>query len=260
MPHFERYIGIDYSGAQTPTSPLKGLRVYVGLGELEPIELRTFAQGHRYWTRRGLAEWLQRELASGPPTLVGIDHAFSFPVHYFEHHRLPFDWDIFLMDFCAHWPTDSDNTYVDFVRDGLRGNGAARTGDSAWLRLTEKWTPAAKSVFLFDIQGAVAKSTHSGLPWLRYLRKNVTPRPHFWPFDGWEIPPGRSAIVEVYPALWTRRMPRDARDPDQHAAYSAAAWLSRHDQAGTLTRYLAPPLTTDEKFLARFEGWILGVV
>jgi hypothetical protein len=25
---FDRYIGIDYSGAQTPTSSLKGLRVY----------------------------------------------------------------------------------------------------------------------------------------------------------------------------------------------------------------------------------------
>lgn len=27
-PAFERYIGIDYSGAQTPSSSLKGLRVY----------------------------------------------------------------------------------------------------------------------------------------------------------------------------------------------------------------------------------------
>jgi len=27
-PAFDRYIGIDYSGAATPTSSLKGLRVY----------------------------------------------------------------------------------------------------------------------------------------------------------------------------------------------------------------------------------------
>ncbi len=27
-PAFKRYIGIDYSGAETPTSSLKGLRVY----------------------------------------------------------------------------------------------------------------------------------------------------------------------------------------------------------------------------------------
>jgi hypothetical protein len=29
MPLFKRYIGIDYSGAQTPTTSLKGLRVYL---------------------------------------------------------------------------------------------------------------------------------------------------------------------------------------------------------------------------------------
>ena len=28
MPAFEGYVGIDYSGAQTPRSSLKGLRVY----------------------------------------------------------------------------------------------------------------------------------------------------------------------------------------------------------------------------------------
>jgi hypothetical protein len=32
MPHFERYIGIDYSGAVTPESSCKGLRVYVAEG------------------------------------------------------------------------------------------------------------------------------------------------------------------------------------------------------------------------------------
>jgi hypothetical protein len=28
LPAFERYVGIDYSGAQTPKSSLRGLRVY----------------------------------------------------------------------------------------------------------------------------------------------------------------------------------------------------------------------------------------
>ena len=28
MPQFERYFGIDYSGAQTPSSSLTGLRLY----------------------------------------------------------------------------------------------------------------------------------------------------------------------------------------------------------------------------------------
>jgi hypothetical protein len=32
LPHFNRYIGIDYSGAVTPESSCKGLRVYVAGG------------------------------------------------------------------------------------------------------------------------------------------------------------------------------------------------------------------------------------
>jgi hypothetical protein len=32
LPHFARYIGIDYSGAETDDSSCKGLRVYVAEG------------------------------------------------------------------------------------------------------------------------------------------------------------------------------------------------------------------------------------
>ena len=69
-------------------------------------------------------------LSEGSPTLVGIDHGFSFPLRYFKQHGLSLDWSSFLDDFQRHWPTDED-IYVDFVRDGSRGNAAARSG---WRR------------------------------------------------------------------------------------------------------------------------------
>jgi hypothetical protein len=59
------------------------------------------------------------------------------------------------------------------------------------------------------VPGSVAKSTHAGIPWLRYLRRHLAERVNFWPFDGWEIPPERSALVEVYPSLWNRSFPRE---------------------------------------------------
>jgi hypothetical protein len=124
---------------------------------------------------------------------IGIDHAFSFPLRYFEAYHLPPDWPGFLDDFQKHWHTDDDNTYVDFVRDGLCGDGAARSGRSRWRRLTDE-RAGAKSVFHFDVPGSVAKSTHAGLPWLRYMRQQLGDRVHFWPFDGWELPAGRSVI------------------------------------------------------------------
>ena len=159
-----------------------------------------------------------------------------------------------------HWPTDEPNAHIDFVRDGHVGRGSKRSGDASWLRLTERWTATAKSVFLFDVQGAVAKSTFAGLPWLMFLRSECKRPIHFWPFDGWEIPVGRSAIVEVYPSLWMKRFPREDRDGDEQAAYAAAAWLQRADGGGSLSSYFKPPLTPEERDVARIEGWILGVV
>jgi hypothetical protein len=150
--------------------------------------------------------------------LVGIDHGFSFPLRYFEVHALKPDWPNFLDDFQRHWPTDDDHTYVDFVREGVCGNGTARMGNARWRRLTEERTGVAKSVFHFDVQGSVAKSTHAGIPWLRFIRERLGSRVHFWPFDGWDIPAGRSAIAEVYPALWSRRFTNEGRTGDQHVS------------------------------------------
>ena len=71
-------------------------------------------------------------------------------------------------------------TYVDFIREGECGKGAARWGNSHWRRSTEVRV-GAKSVFHFDVPGSVAKSTHAGIPWLRFIRLRTGDRVHFWP-------------------------------------------------------------------------------
>jgi hypothetical protein len=83
---FNRYIGIDYSGAETPDSSLKGLRLYKASRESLPVEVEPPPSPRKYWTRRGLAEWLAERLSEDVPTIVGIDHvssvsttAFPFP-------------------------------------------------------------------------------------------------------------------------------------------------------------------------------------
>lgn len=258
MPLFERYLGIDYSGAATPASSLKGLRVYSATPMRQPTEIPPPAGTRKYWTRRGMAEWLTAELRDGPPTLVGIDHAFSFPLRYFERHRLPPDWPRFLDDFQYHWPTDRDQMTVEFIRRGLHGHGSARMGEARWRRLTELRS-RAKSVFHFDVQGSVAKSTHSGLPWLRHLHQQLGPRIHFWPFDGWTPPPGRSVMAEVYPSLWSKGFPKDDRTPDQHDAFSVAHWMRKTDAIDALNIYFRPQLSSTEREQAVLEGWILGI-
>jgi hypothetical protein len=254
---FDRYIGIDYSGAETPTSSLKGLRVYLATPAMPPSEVQPPPSPRKYWTRRGIYTWLTARLSEDQPTLVGIDHAFSFPLRYFQQYDLPLDWTAFLKDFRRHWPTDQDNMYVDFVRDGLHGNGQARSGDPHWRRLAEI-RAGAKSVFHFDVPGSVAKSTHAGLPWLLYLRERLRGSLHFWPFDGWAIPSGHSAVAEAYPALWSHGFPRQGCDSHQHDTYSITAWLRQADLDGSLVQFLNPHLSELERKTAEIEGWILG--
>lgn len=152
---FHHHIGIDYSGAQTPTSRLAGLQVYAATTGLpERVTTPAAPQSKSWnWTRQEIAEWLIAQARSGQRFIAGIDHGFSFPLNYFERHNLT-SWPEFLEDFLAHWPTHDPHTYVDFIRDREEGP-PDRTGSSADFRLTEKWTSSAKSVFLFDVQGSV---------------------------------------------------------------------------------------------------------
>lgn len=257
-PLFDRYVGIDYSGAQTPSSSLKNLRAYIAVGSSAPQEELPPTSARKYWTRSGIADWIVKQLSEDTRTLIGIDHGFSFPIQYFEKYGLPIDWPSFLDDFQRHWPTD-ENIYVCFVIDGSSGNGLARSGNPRWRRLTELRARSAKSVFQFKVQGQVAMSTHAGIPWLRYIRQRVGDRVHFWPFDGWNIPTNRSVIAEVYPALWSRSFPMNGRTQDQQDAFAVAKWMQEADSDGSLERYFRPRLGLDERPKAEMEGWILGV-
>jgi len=73
---FKRYIGIDYSGAETPTSSLKGLRVYMADRKSLPAQVQPPPSPRKYWTRRGISEWMVERLSEDLTTLTGIDHGF----------------------------------------------------------------------------------------------------------------------------------------------------------------------------------------
>lgn len=250
---FRKYIGIDYSGAKTASSRLPGLQLYVAHRE-RPRKVLPPERRFKNWCRRELCQWLIEQAGGAEPFIVGIDHGFSFPLSYFRRSRLK-TWDDFLEDFSAHWPTHQDGVDMDSVRSTVSEGG----GEPTEFRLTEKWTSSAKSVFHFDVQGSVAKSTHAGLPWLGRIRREMGSQLHFWPFDGWQVPAGKSVIAEVYPALYRNRYPRGGRTADEQDAYSVARWLSEADRRGILARYFEPPLTARERRIAAVEGWILGV-
>ena len=264
---FELFIGINYSGAQTPTSRVKALQLYAAKAGAKPEkQLAPVTSNNNQlwnWTRKEIAEHLIGLARKGVRYVAGIDHGFSFPVSYFERHGLK-SWPEFLADFVVHWPTDRDHVYVDFVRDGAlarRGGPkpGARVGDHNEFRLCEHWTSSAKSVFQFDMQGSVAKSTHAGIPRLKRIREAAGERVHIWPFDGWTPGEGKAVIAEVYPSIFRKRYLPEKRTSDEHDAYCVARWLAESEARGILARYFDPPLTVHERALAAREGWILGI-
>jgi hypothetical protein len=266
---FDLFIGIDYSGAQAPTSRLSRLQVYTVRAGSEEVERWTSPtrsdNGQRVnWTRREIAARLRDEALTGRRFLAGLDHGFSFPQTYFQRYALA-SWPEFLEDFVSHWPTHLDHMHVDCVRDGhAHGRGEApspgqRVGDATEFRLTERWTSSAKSVFQLDGRGTVGKSTHAGIPLLKWLRDELGERVHFWPFDGWSPPADKPVVAEVYPSIFRNRYPREERTADEQDAYATARWMADMAARGALAAYFAPPLTAEEKSRALLEGWILGV-
>jgi hypothetical protein len=70
---------------------------------------------------------------------------------------------------------------------------------------------------------------------------------------------GKSAVVEIYPALWCHSFPTDGRNRGQQDAYAGAEWLRRSDSDGSLERFFSPSLTENERNVAEIERWILGI-
>jgi hypothetical protein len=125
--------------------------------------------------------------------------------------------------------------YVDIVRDGALGNGAAHRRREICLS--------------FDVQGSVAKASPgcvlfaSGLVGGCISVRSMARTFRF----------GRCAVAEVYRALWSHRFTREYRTGD----YSIATWFSRAGQDGGLAAFLKPDLTPPNapRCRSRNEYW-----
>lgn len=75
---FNRHIGIDYSGAESPESRIKGLQVYVADRNSEPVPIRPELPA-RNWSRKEVAHWLLAELQKDESLLIGMTMASPSP-------------------------------------------------------------------------------------------------------------------------------------------------------------------------------------
>ena len=75
-PAFSRYIGIDYSGAETAEASLKGLRVYMADRESLPVEVPPPPSPRWYWSRSEIAE-IEGWILGVPPEPVATEASRS---------------------------------------------------------------------------------------------------------------------------------------------------------------------------------------
>jgi hypothetical protein len=268
---YSHWLGIDYSGAQHAHAALPGLRIFRGsVSENDVAEIRPTESGREHWSRAAVAAWLENFLLTcDGPAVVGIDHAFSFPLNYFETCGIGLSWDEFLEDFCRHWPMDIAAVSLKecMASRSQSPSHKLRLGNSRWRRRAEQASRGAKSVFHFGVPGSVASSTFTGLPWIRALRIHpvLSERIHFWPFDGWVPRAGKHVIAEVYPSIWNQQSSRGALTQDQHDARMVALSLRQADENRELQRWFSPAtwqsihLSAEDLHQAQIEGWILGL-
>ena len=89
-------------------------------------------------------------------------------------------------------------------------------------------------------------SPHAGIPRLKYIMDQIGDWVHFWPFDGFNVAPEKSAAAKVYTSIFRNRYPRDERSGDEHNAYAITMWLKQMDGRTALERYFNPPLSPAE--------------
>lgn len=211
---FAHYLAIDWSGASGERQA--GIALALCSAEGAPRLLR--AEGHRYWSREAVLDYLLTGLPD--ETLVGLDLGLSLP-HRDSDAFFP-GWDLSPRDARSLWrlvdticdgdPHLSAGSFVDHAiasdyfrrhggREGARFHLSGALHRRGRFRVTEAAQERAgcKPYSNFNLVGAaqVGKSSLTGMRLLHRLAGRL----FVWPVDGITIPRRGSVVVEIYTAI-----------------------------------------------------------
>ena len=283
---FERFIGIDWSGAEKCSGAIQVAELVRGARQ---PKLRSPMEG-KHWNRERVARYLKT--LTDKRTLVGIDFAFSLPTPYpiAKIQRIRELWT-FVDEFCitasgeigdyyaaAVWLSETSPFRPYFRYGDYRGD----LFDGKRLRRTEQVSkPRGCSVYKL-MYSQVGRGSFAGMRVLRFLSQRPGGEIAIWPFD--RIDDARIVIVEVYPSAFypfanCRRpnskhndeqiagivdtvlshfgtmcgdsRPKSQDEIDAYVTSAALAYLSM-----TTSSFAVPPRLRER--VAK-EGWIFGV-
>ena len=282
---FEKYVAIDWSGAQKPLATKKIQVAEYDSGNCRVSLVPSPSKGK--WSRADVFEYVRRRVAE-ERVLIGFDFAFAYPYcdkgAYFPcEPTSPPDvqhlWGK-VEEICSL----ADNFYggpfykcegapfKDFYLDGdFRGSKYEPR-----YRVTDERAKKAaghmpSSVFKCVGPDQVGPGSVAGMRFLHKVRRETNAS--LWPFDGTDVPKG-STVVEIYPRIFLNcagighgESPAGIIKKVRNY-YGAALQQSpvTNDERDALVSAagmgcLAPKPSTWEGLPAasRYEGWIFGV-
>jgi hypothetical protein len=282
-PDFDAYFAIDWSGAKGRRH--KGIAIAEARGDAAP---RLVRPGH-LWSREEVADWLLRQAAK-EPSLFGFDFSFAPPIHERGEYLLgeP-DVPRTAREFWAYVESrceDEDLGAASFLEEAHRKHfyfGIADGVKADFVRFRQcdarlNEQGGRKTASAYDAIGAaqVAKASFSGMRLLHRIDGQVA----IFPMD--PLPPGGSAVVEIYTRIYLRRAGMDGRklrsraalnlalaglgspparlrfEPDDHQTDALVTAAGMRALARGEPRAFAPEGLTPA--LARTEGWTFGVL
>lgn len=287
---FERYIGIDWSGAKG--SHLRGLQVALCERGTSPPKLITPASGGD-WHREKLIRWVIEE-AANTRILVGADFGFAYPyldkgAYFPEYPESPKSaltlWQT-IEKICSNEPDFYAGPFYKSpdapLREYLHYPRHKGSHFNHRLRRTERAatsihaTPAC--MFKCIGKGQVGVGSAAGMRALHFFATNHNNILSIWPFDS--LVESKSILVEIFPRLFFTLAKKDPQKWSDISTVNAVlkhfgseplmqgATIGSEDEVDAIVsaaalRFLScsvsawHPQGLDEE-TQRLEGWIFG--
>lgn len=282
LSNINRFIGIDWSGAENPGRGIQMAECSKGDSVPEIVS----NNGKSSWRRMEVLNWLIQRHNNGERFVAGFDFAFAYPycdmgAYFPEHRNTPRNveslWN--LVDSICN---PGDFYGGPFYKPPPFCGYLLYQTYTGWnykdrMRITDNLC-SGNPTSVFQCLGAesVGIGSIAGMRMLHHIKTNLNKDFQIWPFE--KENNGRSVIVEIYPTLFYRLAGQNTRnhetmnnalkyfcsDPlpsdqkvkskDEIDAIISAAAI-RH-LAGNHNTWQPATLSEDAR---KFEGWIFGV-
>ena len=244
---FDKYIGIDWSGAKNPihNPNIQVAEYYPATNEVTLVA----PPQNRYnnWSRNAVLDYMTTELGTSKKVLIGLDFAFAYP-HcdmraYFPNLAGAPANHVELWEAVEQRSVNDDNLYgASFIRDCASPfrdyhlfdefHGASYVERFRTTDLAAHANPGVPAISIFHCVGAmVGPGSVAGMRLLRRIRSKTAAC--IWPFDR-NCEPDVSTVVEIYPRVFLKicenaGISRDAAYTRDQCDYLGATLLDNPD-------------------------------